>query len=78
MIDLPIDTHLPAIVDRLRESRAIVIVAEPGAGTHRSDSRHCPHNPAPRSRSALLTTDTELRLIASAATIGESSKPNTG
>src|SRR5439155_21047347 len=32
MIDLPIDSHLPAIVDRLREHRAIVIVAEPGAG----------------------------------------------
>jgi ATP-dependent helicase HrpB len=32
MIDLPIDSHLPAIVDRVREHRAIVIVAEPGAG----------------------------------------------
>src|SRR5438552_13279685 len=32
MIDLPIDSHVPAIVDRLRESRAVVIVAEPGAG----------------------------------------------
>jgi len=31
-----------------------------------------------RNRSALPTTDTELRLIASAAIIGESSTPNTG
>lgn len=29
---LPIDPHLPAILDRLRESRSIVVVAEPGAG----------------------------------------------
>src|SRR4051812_4752286 len=32
MIDLPIDAYLPTITDRLREHRAIVIVAEPGAG----------------------------------------------
>jgi ATP-dependent helicase HrpB len=32
MQPLPIDSHLPGILDRLRESRAIVIVAEPGAG----------------------------------------------
>ena len=32
MIDLPIDSHLPAIADRLRETRSVVIVAEPGAG----------------------------------------------
>ena len=32
MIDLPIDAHLPSIVDNLRQHRAIVIVAEPGAG----------------------------------------------
>src|SRR4051794_13928181 len=32
MIDLPIDSFLPQIVDELHKSRAIVIVAEPGAG----------------------------------------------
>ncbi|HEX3356087.1 MAG TPA: ATP-dependent helicase HrpB [Tepidisphaeraceae bacterium] len=32
MIDLPIDEHLPRIVQELRGARAIVIVAEPGAG----------------------------------------------
>jgi len=31
-----------------------------------------------RSRSALLTTETELRLIASAAIIGDSTRPNAG
>ncbi len=31
-----------------------------------------------RKRSALLTTDTELRLIASAAIIGDSTMPNHG
>src|SRR6478672_1023088 len=29
---LPIDSHLPEIVARLRESRALVLVAPPGAG----------------------------------------------
>src|SRR6478672_7674788 len=29
---LPIDSHLPEIVERLRESRALVLVAPPGAG----------------------------------------------
>lgn len=33
---------------------------------------------APRSRSALVTTDTELRLMASAAIIGDSSSPVNG
>src|SRR5438552_2277283 len=32
MVPLPIDPHLPQIIARLRESRAVVIVAEPGAG----------------------------------------------
>jgi len=32
MVALPIDAHLPEITARLRESRAAVIVAEPGAG----------------------------------------------
>jgi ATP-dependent helicase HrpB len=32
MIPLPIDGHLPQILQRLRESRALVLVAEPGAG----------------------------------------------
>src|SRR5437867_984430 len=32
MSRLPIDIHLPEIIARLRESRAAVIVAEPGAG----------------------------------------------
>lgn len=32
MIELPIDPHLPQIVDLLHQSRAVVIVAEPGAG----------------------------------------------
>ena len=32
MVPLPIDSHLPEILARLRESRAIVLVAEPGAG----------------------------------------------
>jgi ATP-dependent helicase HrpB len=32
MQPLPIDDHLSLIIERLRESRAIVIVAEPGAG----------------------------------------------
>jgi ATP-dependent helicase HrpB len=29
---LPIDSHLPAILDALRQSRCLVLVAEPGAG----------------------------------------------
>src|SRR4051794_26892045 len=29
---LPIDAHLPEIVERLRESRSLVLVAPPGAG----------------------------------------------
>ncbi len=36
------------------------------------------HTPALRSRSALLMTDTELKLIAAAAIIGLSNRPNTG
>ena len=32
MIPLPIDAFLPEITQRLRESRAVVVVAEPGAG----------------------------------------------
>jgi ATP-dependent helicase HrpB len=32
MTPLPIDSHLPEIVARVRESRALVLVAEPGAG----------------------------------------------
>lgn len=32
MIELPIDPYVPAIVDRLRRSRAVVVVADPGAG----------------------------------------------
>src|SRR2546423_13392112 len=32
MIPLPIDAALPEIVDRLRESRSLVLVAPPGAG----------------------------------------------
>ncbi len=32
MIRLPIDSHLPEIVARLRQSRALVLVAQPGAG----------------------------------------------
>src|SRR5215212_3474317 len=32
MVPLPIDAFLPEIVARLRESRALVLVAEPGAG----------------------------------------------
>src|SRR5207249_2649224 len=32
MNPLPIDAYLPEIIARLREARAIVIVAEPGAG----------------------------------------------
>lgn len=32
MTPLPIDTHLPRIVEAVRESRALVLVAEPGAG----------------------------------------------
>ncbi len=46
-----------------------------------SDRRPAPAYPSsstPRSRSALPTTDTELRLIAAAAIIGLSSRPNTG
>jgi len=36
------------------------------------------HTLALRRRSAFVITDTELKLIAAAAIIGESSKPNTG
>lgn len=36
------------------------------------------HNRAERSRSALVTTDTELRLIAALAMMGESSTPKNG
>jgi ATP-dependent helicase HrpB len=32
MTPLPIDPHLPEIVDRVRESRSLVLVAPPGAG----------------------------------------------
>src|SRR5215207_299438 len=32
MVSLPIDSFLPEIVARLREARALVLVAEPGAG----------------------------------------------
>ena len=32
MTPLPIDSHLPQILQQLRGSRAVVIVAEPGAG----------------------------------------------
>src|SRR5688572_30818195 len=32
MVPLPIDPFLPDITDRVRESRALVLVAEPGAG----------------------------------------------
>jgi ATP-dependent helicase HrpB len=32
MVPLPIDPHLPAIVDALRQHGAVVVVAEPGAG----------------------------------------------
>jgi ATP-dependent helicase HrpB len=32
MVPLPIDSHLPEITSRLREARALVLVAEPGAG----------------------------------------------
>ncbi len=32
MVSLPIDAHLPEIVARVREARALVLVAEPGAG----------------------------------------------
>lgn len=32
MTPLPIDSHLPAITDALRQHRALVLVAEPGAG----------------------------------------------
>jgi ATP-dependent helicase HrpB len=32
MTPLPIDRHLPEMIERLRESRALVLVAEPGAG----------------------------------------------
>src|SRR5712671_5260547 len=32
MIPLPIDSYLPGIVEALRRSRALVIVAPPGAG----------------------------------------------
>src|SRR5438552_16168198 len=32
MFPLPIDPHLPQIIARLREHRAVIIVAEPGAG----------------------------------------------
>ena len=36
------------------------------------------HSRSERNRSALLTTDTELKLIASAATIGDSIQPSHG
>jgi ATP-dependent helicase HrpB len=32
MVELPIDSHIPRIVDEVRRARAAVIVAEPGAG----------------------------------------------
>src|SRR4051794_16808333 len=32
MTPLPIDDHLPQILQRLKHSRALVLVAEPGAG----------------------------------------------
>src|SRR5947199_2855011 len=32
MVPLPIDPALPQIIDRLRESRSLVLVAPPGAG----------------------------------------------
>jgi ATP-dependent helicase HrpB len=32
LIDLPIDAHLPQILDAVRRSRAVVVVADPGAG----------------------------------------------
>src|SRR3954471_24728409 len=32
MVPLPIDPHLPQIVDAVRRHRALVLVAEPGAG----------------------------------------------
>ena len=53
------------------------------SGKHRAQGallqiRRRPHGAAPRRRSALLTTDTELRLIASAAIIGDKVMPNQG
>src|SRR5438270_10974909 len=32
MVPLPIDSHLDAILDRVRRSRAVVVTAQPGAG----------------------------------------------
>src|SRR5205807_9276368 len=32
MLSLPIDAHLPAIVDHVQRSRAVVVIAQPGAG----------------------------------------------
>src|SRR5205085_10376040 len=32
MLSLPIDVHVPAIVDHARHSRAVVVTAQPGAG----------------------------------------------
>src|SRR5256885_10440305 len=32
MLSLPIDAHLPAIVDHVQRSRAVVVTAQPGAG----------------------------------------------
>src|SRR5437588_2809120 len=32
MLSLPIDVHVPAIVDHARRSRAVVVTAQPGAG----------------------------------------------
>ncbi len=41
-------------------------------------ANHSPHRRAPRSRSALAMTDTELKLMAAAAMIGDSNTPNNG
>jgi hypothetical protein len=42
------------------------------------DGRQSPHNRVKRNRSALPITETELKLMAAAATIGLSNKPNAG
>jgi glycosyltransferase involved in cell wall biosynthesis len=50
----------------------------PGLDTHHDDKVSCPHNGTRRRRRALAITDTELKLIAALAMIGDSKSPQKG
>ena len=63
---------MAAEIDRSRHQHAVLV------GVRHRDQLADPSNGERISRNALATTDTELRLIASAAIIGLSSRPKAG